>query len=80
MKLLIKIHQIKGGYIKDSVWIQKVCMNRDYGDIFLHISGDGKKKKQGWWYFIKHLKFLYGKGEKVGIILIQMNLYSVDLS
>lgn len=39
-----------------------------------------KKKKQGWWYFIKHLKFLYGKGEKVGIILIQMNLYSVDLS
>lgn len=20
-------------------------MNRDYGDIFLHISGDGKKKK-----------------------------------
>lgn len=45
MKLLIKIHQIKGGYIKDSVWIQKVCMNRDYGDIFLHISGDGKKKK-----------------------------------
>lgn len=21
-------------------------MNRDYGDIFLHISGDGKKKKK----------------------------------
>lgn len=79
MKLLIKIHQIKGGYIKDSVWIQKVCMNRDYGDIF-YIYLEMEKKKQGWWYFIKHLKFLYGKGEKVGIILIQMNLYSVDLS
>lgn len=75
----------KGGFIKDSIWVQEICINRDelllaynirLGHFFKkNVSGhDLKKKKKGWWHTIKDLKFSCGKREKIGIVLIQLNL------